>query len=118
MFPSEQLYSGRRVLAPLWADLAILPGGWGHGIWVSYVDGVIYIEWIASPPNNPSDYYHFQFAQGFEGDKSRSYYQYFEMGTGLTTTVVGMQSTSPSKCSTPTPFPPLVHTTGDGTCEE
>ncbi|KIV82625.1 hypothetical protein PV11_04723 [Exophiala sideris] len=79
--------------APYWADLQLLADH-GHGIWYSYVDGVVYVEYICTSFEDTSKYFHFQTTFDTATPNFVTYH-YYEMGTGLTNNI-GVQQSSTS----------------------
>ncbi|KAJ9613116.1 hypothetical protein H2200_003057 [Cladophialophora chaetospira] len=67
--------------APFWYDLVLDPGR-GHGIWWSYVNGIVYVEYICTSFSDSSRYFHFQ-VEFPTATPNIVVYRYYEMNTNV-----------------------------------
>ena len=91
-----------RTAAPYWADMILLQNQ-GHGIWWSYVDGTIYIEWICTSDIDHQKecpaYWHFQTTFDTTAPDFITYH-YYEMGDTVINSTIGVQEDTSSKLFT------------------
>lgn len=80
--------------AAFWFDLQFL-SGLGHGIWWSYANGNIYVEYICTSYADNSKYFHFQIEFPV-ATPNLVKYLYYQMNTNVAN-AIGVQKDSTSK---------------------